>query len=108
VPKKPFSFDVSRRKLFDSERKAVEAFVRKYSFVSSAEPRSHSLAKPSRPEVESKLANVPGATIKSGTQPGQLKMARASERKSMAEKKARILAIKVAIFGAAAQPSKKE
>jgi len=35
-------------------------------------------------------------------------MARASEGKSMAEKKARILAIKVVIFGAAAQPSKKE
>jgi hypothetical protein len=108
VPKKPFSFDVSGRKLFDSERKAVEAFVRKYSIVSSAEPRSHAIAKPSRLEVESKLASVSGATVKKGAQPGQLKMARASERKSMAEKKASVLAIKVVIFGAAAQPSKKE
>ncbi len=84
MPKKPFSFDVSGRKLFDSERKAVEAFVRKYSFVSGAEPRSHAIAKPSRLEVESKLASVSGATVKRGTQPGQLKMATASEGKSMA------------------------
>lgn len=36
MPKKPFNFDVTGRELFDSERSAVNGFVRRYASSSTA------------------------------------------------------------------------
>ena len=108
MPQKPFSFGLSGRRLFDSERKAVEVFIRKYAFVDSVEPPSRASGGHSGSEVDENLADVSAPAVKAILQPRQRKMARASEKKSTAERAARTLSIKLAIFGVAAQSSKKK
>jgi hypothetical protein len=107
MPKKQFSFDVSGRKLFDSERKAVEAFVRKYAFVSRVQPPSQAIAKYSLGEVNANIVDMSELSAKVSSQARQMETAKASGRMSMAEREARTLSLKAAIFGVAAQPSKK-
>ena len=108
MSKKPFNFDLTGRKLFDSERKAVEAFIRKYAFVDRVELRSQASTRHFRGQVDENLADVSALAVKAFSQPRQLKTARASEKKSTAERSARNLSLKLAIFGVAAQPSKKK
>ena len=108
MPQKPFNFGLSGRRLFDSERKAVEVFIRKYAFVDSVEPPSRASARHSRGEVDENLADVSALAVKAILQPRQRKMARASEKKSTAERAARTLVLKLAILGVAPQPSKKK
>lgn len=107
MPKEPFDFGLSGRKLFDSERKAVEVFIRKYSFVDGVEPRSQAIASHSRGEVDENLADVSALPVKV-SQPKQMKRVITSGKKSMAEREARILALKMAIFGLTVQPSKRK
>ncbi|SFM87535.1 hypothetical protein [Rugamonas rubra] len=108
MPKEPFDFGLSGRKLFDSERKAVEIFIRKYSFVSRVDLRSQAISRHSRGEVDENLEDVSVLPAKPSSQPKQMKTARASGKISKAENEARTMALKVAIFGVAAQSSKKD
>ncbi|MRV70675.1 hypothetical protein GJ700_02945 [Duganella sp. FT92W] len=105
MPKKSFSFDVTGRKLFDAERVAVGAFVRRYASASESARVQSASSKESRTSGNAPQANVASDVLRLSDQP---KTVRAKKQvvKKVVTSSLSATALRGVIFGVTASEQK--